>query len=76
MNKREWNTYDITGYTHQRGTDQRATGAVHLHQVKQTVSGNWQRRAVDSNGRFKSAGPVQKLSRAEGEQLYSQAEAR
>ncbi len=73
IRKTTWNTYRITGYTHQVGNDQRATGGVHVHQVRWTKSG-WQRRTVDSNGRFESAGPVENISVGDGERLFADAE--
>jgi hypothetical protein len=72
LRKSVWNTYRITGYTHQVGDDARATGGVHLHQVRRSRRG-WQRRTVDSNGRYTSPGPVAPLADAEGEALYRQA---
>jgi hypothetical protein len=73
--KSTWNTYRITGYTHQVGTDPRATGGVHLHQVRRGTSG-WQTRIVDSNGRYQSAGPVASLSTIRGESLFAMAKQR
>lgn len=66
LNRRTWNTYAVRGYTQQAGTDGRATGGVHLHQVRRGRVG-WQVRVMDSNGRFLSAGPVSPVSDAEGE---------
>ena len=66
-----WSTYRITGYTHQVGDDARATGGVHLHQVRRTRAGYWQRRTVDANGRWESPGPVSPLSDADGEACYA-----
>jgi Neuraminidase (sialidase) len=76
LNRRNWNTYSITGYTYQAGDDARATGGVHLHQVRQTRAGYWQTRVVDSNGRFQSAGKAQSVAAAEGETHLATAEAR
>ena len=70
MKKSNWNTYKITGFTHQVGTDPRATGGVHLHQVRKHKTG-WQRRTVDSNGRYTSAGMVETLSPAEGNAKFA-----
>ena len=75
MNRKNWTTYAISGYTHQVGDDQRATGGVHLHQVRRTKSG-WQRRTVDSNGRYDSAGRVEPLDDATGEAKFSQSQSR
>ena len=49
----KWKTYRTTGYTHQVGDDPRATGGVHLHQIRKAGSG-YQVRIVESNGRFTS----------------------
>lgn len=73
-----WNTYAITGYSHQVGTDARATGGVHSYQVRRVTRGGrhfWQKRVCDSNGRLESAGPVAAISEAEGEALFARAEA-
>lgn len=70
--KNAWNTYAVRGYTHQVGTDHRACGGAHLHQVKRLPS-TWAVRVVDSNGRFRSAGPARPVSAAEGECLFERA---
>jgi len=75
IRKSVWNTYSITGYTHQVGDDARATGGVHLHQVRRGKKG-WVRRTVDSNGRFTSAGRVESIDDAEGERMFAMAESR
>lgn len=72
LRKSTWNTYRITGYTHQVGDDARATGGVHLHQIRRAKSA-WHRRTVDSNGRYRSAGPAVVVSDADGEAMYKQA---
>jgi len=71
--KRTWTTYRATGYTHQVGRDPRATGGVHLHQVRRMTAG-WQRRTVDSNGRYESPGTVESIEPEEGERLWAMAE--
>lgn len=68
----QWTTYAVTGYTYQAGTDGRATGGVHLHQIKR-LRRTWAKRIVDSNGRFESAGPVTPVAEADGECYYEQA---
>jgi hypothetical protein len=75
LNRGAWNTYAVYGYTHQVGTDGRATGGVHLHQVRRGRAG-WQVRTVDSNGRFQSAGPVSPVTDAEGEAHFETARTR
>jgi hypothetical protein len=72
MKRNTWNTYKITGYTHQVGTDPRATGGVHLHQVRKATS-SWQVRIVDSTGKFKSPGPVSPIGSDAGEALFQAA---
>ena len=72
LSRRAWNTYGISGYTHQVGHDCRATGGVHLHQVRLGRAG-WQRRTVDSTGRYESAGPVTPVNDADGEALFATA---
>ncbi len=69
MRKDDWHTYNVSGYTHQVGDDQRATGAVHLHQVRRTRAGYYYKRVVDSNGRFFSPGTVTPISEEQGEAL-------
>lgn len=69
-----WNRYATTGYTHQVGTDARATGGVHVHEVRRTRSGYWQRRISDSTGRYISHGPVTPIDAAEGEALFARAQ--
>lgn len=68
----QWNTYAVTGYTHQVGTDPRATGGVHLHQIKRLRS-TWAKRIVDSTGRFASPGEVTPVDVATGECLFERA---
>ena len=72
MRKDRWNTYAISGYTHQVGKDPRATGGVHVHTVKRGPAG-WLRRTSDSNGQWESHGPVEAISNQKGEALYEQA---
>jgi len=72
MRRDRWNTYRITCYSYQAGTDQRATGGIHRHEVKRTPSG-WMRRVVDANGRWESAGECEPIDAHEGEALYEMA---
>jgi hypothetical protein len=62
----KWHTYSLSGYTFQAGTDYRATGGVHLHQVARGQHGYYT-RIVDSNGRFSSAGAARPINAHEGE---------
>lgn len=72
MRNTTWNTYKITGYTHDVAQDQRSAGGVHLHQVRKTKEG-WQKRICQSNGRHKSLGGVSVLTDAEGAAAYEAA---
>lgn len=74
MDKRTWTTYARTGYMYDVANDQRSAGGVHLHQVRRTRSG-WQKRILQSNGKFSAPGPVEKLTVEEGEALWARAEA-
>ncbi len=75
ISRRSWNTYALSGYTHQVGSDPRATGGVHLYQVRKGGAG-WQKRVADSNGNWFSPGPVTAVgeSESEGEALFARAE--
>ena len=75
MKATNWNTYAVRGYTYQAGTDPRACGGVHLHQVRKG-KGGWMTRVVDSNGRFASAGKAAPVGDADGEAKYATAKAR
>ena len=75
MRKSNWNTYLVTCYTHQVGMDPRATGGVHLHQVRCHRYGGWQVRIVDANGRWESPGDVTAIDDATGEAHYAVARA-
>ena len=72
MRPTAWNTYAVRGYTYQAGTDKRATGGVHLHQVRRGESG-WMTRVVDANGPAESAGPARVVPAADGEAMYETA---
>lgn len=72
MKSTTWNTYKTRGYTHDVAQDQRSAGGVHHHQVRKTKNG-WQRRILQSNGTFSSAGEVESISDAEGAALYETA---
>jgi hypothetical protein len=69
LRKDMWNTYETSGYTHQHGTDPRATGGVHCHQIKRYSYG-WYCRVIDVNFCFESAGPSEHISNEEGEKLF------
>jgi hypothetical protein len=67
-----WNTYRITGYTYDVANDQRSAGGVHLHQVRKTRSG-WQKRILQSNGRFSASSEVKEVSNQEGQTAFETA---
>lgn len=73
LKKTTWNTYRISGYTHDVANDQRSAGGVHLHQVRKAASG-WQKRIKQSNGRYAALGPVSTLSDADGEAHFATAQ--
>lgn len=60
----KWQTYRTTGYTHQVGDDPRATGGVHLHQVRNGENGPLY-RIVESNGKYTSATKATPASEAQ-----------
>lgn len=72
MKASTWNTYRVSGYTHDVANDQRSAGGVHLHQVRRTKSG-WQARVKQSNGRFVSFGAVNSIGDCEGEAYFAKA---
>lgn len=72
MRSSTWNTYRVSGYTHDVANDQRSAGGVHLHQVRRTKSG-WQERVKQSNGRFASFGAVRAIADREGEVYFAKA---
>ena len=74
IRKSTWNTYAMTGYTHDVANDQRSAGGVHLHEVRLGKQG-WMRRIRQSNGNHKAYSPVEQIDDAEGEALFAQAKA-
>ena len=72
--KRTWQTYATTGYTHDVAQDQRSAGGVHLHQVRHTRDG-WQTRICQSNGGHVAYGPVEAVDDATGAANYARATA-
>lgn len=65
MDKRKWNSYHTCGYTYDVANDQRSAGGVHIYQIRK-VKGGWEKRIVQSNGRFFGVGPTEKLSNEDG----------
>lgn len=76
LTKTTWNTYAISGYTHDVANDQASAGGVHLHQVRRTRAGYWQTRICQSNGRHESYGPVAVIDDEDGESHYATAQTR
>ena len=68
----KYHTILINGYSVQAGTDQRATGGVHLLQAAKSVNG-WRTRVVDSNGRYESAGRSESATAAQVDALIVRA---
>ena len=67
LRKTSWNTYRRTAYTCDIANDQRSAGGVHLHQVRQTRSGYWQKRIYQTNGNCGASGPVSGITKEDGE---------
>lgn len=72
MRKSNWNTYSTVCFSYNVAQDPRSTGGVHLHQVRRAKSG-WQKRILQSNGRFSDSGPVTEVDPDEGVLLYERA---
>jgi len=72
MKKTTWTTYSTRGYSHDVANDPVSTGGVHHHQVRKTKSG-WQKRILQSNGRFQAPGPVTAIAESEGEANFATA---
>ena len=71
-----WNTYAVTGYTHDVANDTASQGGVHIHQVKRlSATGIWLKRVVQSNGRHIAYGHVVPVTAEEGQALYEEAKA-
>ena len=74
MGTTNWNTYRATGYTHDVANDPPSTGGVNLHQVRLAPDG-WRYRIVQSNGKHRATGPVERLAAADGQARYETAKA-
>lgn len=74
IRKSQWNTYATYGYTYDVANDQASAGGVHLHQVRKTKGGFWQKRIVQSNGRHTAYGPVSPITEEEGEAAFATAQ--
>jgi len=68
-----WNTYRMTGYTHDVANDQASAGGVHYHEIRRSDSGGWQYRVCQSNGRHSAYGPVEVISDEDGEARFEAA---
>ena len=73
MKKTTWNTYATYGFTHAVAQDRASQGGVHHHQVRK-AGGGWQKRIVQSNGRFSASGPVTPITDHEGEAAFATAQ--
>ena len=73
MRRDTWTTFATYGYTRDVANDQRSAGGVHLHQIRRTRAGQWQRRILQTNGRHEAAGPVEPIETAAGEAAYQTA---
>ena len=73
MRRDTWATYATYGYTFDAANDQRSAGGVHLHQIRLS-NGHWQKRILQSNGRFRAAGPVEPVDAAVGEAHFATAQ--
>ena len=74
MKRSTWNTYRMTGYTHDVANDQLSAGGVHLYQVRRIRNGGWQTRICQSNGCHVSYGEYATVSDSEGELLFARAQ--
>ncbi len=72
MSKFKWNTYKMTGFTSQAGTDPRACGGTQKHQVRLTLTG-WEHRIVDCNQGYKSASRPTIIPDVDGEAAFARA---
>lgn len=72
LNKRTWNSYRTTCYTHDVANDQASAGGVHHHEVR-LAKGGWQYRIRQSNGLHESYGHVESISDADGEAKFAEA---
>jgi len=73
MRRDLWNTYAMTGYTHDVAQDQASAGGCHYYQVRRGTSG-WQRRIRQANGDHEAYGPVAPISEADGEAAFATAQ--
>ena len=72
IQRKNWNTYSVTGYTHDVAQDQRSAGGVHLHQVRRSKRG-WLERIQQRNGRYSATGEVHAISDLAGEEKFATA---
>lgn len=74
LRKSNWNTYGTRGYTYDVANNQASAGGVHLHQVRKSKNGGWQKRICQSNGQHESFGPVTPISDVDGEAYFATAQ--
>ena len=75
IRKDTWNTYRTSCYTHDVANDQQSAGGVHHHQVR-LHKGRWEKRIVQSNGRFTAVGPTETVDDESGASWFELAKAR
>lgn len=69
MRRSTWNTYYTSGYTHDVANDPPSQGGVHKYQVRK-ISGVWQSRILQTNGRHSASGPISVIADDLGEERF------
>ena len=72
LNKRPWNTYRPTCYTHDVAQDQRSAGGTHNRQVRWNGH-QWQMRIRQSNGSHEAFSETWAVTDADGEAAFETA---
>jgi hypothetical protein len=70
IRKSTWNSYWVTGYTYDVANDQQSAGGVHIHQIRK-IKNKWQKRIVQSNGKFRAISQIEDLDEKEGLALFA-----
>lgn len=73
IRKTTWNTYRLTGFSHDVANDQASAGGVHLLQVR-CHRGFWQHRVCQSNGIHQAYSQVEVIDDADGEAKFASAQ--
>jgi len=63
-------------FSAQNGPDQRASGWITSIQVRRTPSGGYLKRKMDSNGKYNSVGPPERITEEEAMRLLALASKR